>query len=444
MSMNALYTPPDYVPPAAVDDAATDWSGPERRSRDPIDRLSRSLNRLCVEAADPYEIVAHLEALGLDGPEAQRTYGTRDHFALATALYERTPTRLARHRSTPVIDREAMAPIAMVITFVVTFALGVLADAMVLAPALWVLVWSQIGSSLLDRSHSELGEEDRAGVLAVLMRVGIIGIAVLWALFLFDPGTGVSAVLWYGVAGLLWARRPAVALALPLLVGVALAASAWWHFPVAVVEGLTVLATMVACAPLAWRSTRRGTNAWIARRPTHLVGPAAYGVGQGLLILALLQQGPDEGNILPGAALIGLFLLASRHMLSAFKKGLGRRLWHVTGEVRFVSDARALLTLYTAVYVLPLLVAVGADHLEGPQPWFFHWYAFALFGLCLALALVSLSLGDALTPGLTFLAAGLVAVNGPFFATIVLLAAVQFVVLFARSARIERYAVHLV
>jgi hypothetical protein len=57
--------------------------GNERRSAHPINQLGRALDQLCLEASDPFEIAAHLEALGYNNANVAARYGVADHFELA-------------------------------------------------------------------------------------------------------------------------------------------------------------------------------------------------------------------------------------------------------------------------------------------------------------------------------------------------------------------------
>ncbi|MFN0284070.1 MAG: hypothetical protein ACKVZ6_19150, partial [Kineosporiaceae bacterium] len=65
------------------------WNGHDRRAADPVGRLSRELDSLCVAAVDAVEIAAGLEAAGFTD-RAAREYGARDVFDLAETLFDRT------------------------------------------------------------------------------------------------------------------------------------------------------------------------------------------------------------------------------------------------------------------------------------------------------------------------------------------------------------------
>lgn len=437
--MSVPYTPPDYVPPE-VDQAS--WSGPERRSRDPIDQLSRSFNRLCLEASDRFEIVANLEALGFNSPSALSKLGVSDHFALAKDLYLRTPTTFERKRTVVKPERDWLGPIAMVLALLVTFVLGAFSTSLELAPAIWILTWSQIAAALLSKAAGEIDLEEHEKVLAILMQLGLVGIAATWIATPFGVGAAAPAFLWFGVAGLLWSRRFGSALALSIVVAIAAGFGIWLSLPPEMAQIVTIAMSGAFAIPLLSNGSRR-TLRWALERAPSMGFAALYGLGQGLLIIALLRQTPVDSQMVLGASLLALILLTSRALLLKLKERLTSRLWIDTDVERFVTQARWALLAYAAVYLVPLAISGAARLGSGPQPWMFHWQAFALFGLCLALAVVSLTLGDPVAPAVSFVLAGSLALFVSFLWICVLLAATQLVVLLARSARVERYAVYL-
>lgn len=441
MSMSVPYTPPDYVPPEVEQKT---WSGPERRSRDPINQLSRSFNRLCLEASDRFEIIANLEALGFNSPTALHRLGVDDHFELGNALYARTPRTFERKRPAVARDRDWLSPIAMVLALLVTFGLGAYSSSIELAPAIWVLVWSQVAAALLSKARGELDEDAYGPVLSLLLQLGLVGVLATWVGTRFDVAGTTPAVLWFSVAGLLWGRRYAAAFGLPLVSATTIATGMWLDLPPEMAQFVTIaLALALVIPPMSGGS--RSAWLWAARRMPSMTFAALYGLGQGVLIVALLRHTPAGADVVPGAALLAAILLSSRAMLLKLKEHLSERLWRDTSGRRFIGATRWSLLAYTGVYLAPVAVAGGFYWFQGGwQPWFFHWLAFALFGLCLALAVVSWTLGDAATPGLAFVIAGAVALSGSFLLVCTLLAATQLVLLLVRSSRFERYAVFLV
>jgi len=74
-------------------DAGVGYDGPERRSAEPLAALAREHDQLCVEATDPWEIAAGLEAAGVDDRRARTEYGHASVFDLAVELFVSVPRR---------------------------------------------------------------------------------------------------------------------------------------------------------------------------------------------------------------------------------------------------------------------------------------------------------------------------------------------------------------
>src|SRR5690606_24592365 len=153
-----------------------EWDGPERRSRDPINQLGRSLNRLCLEASDPYEIVAHLEALGFSLTMVKARFGMTNHFELAQALYERTPRIRDRRRSRREAAGDWASPIAIGTAFVATFFMGTFGEPGMLIPAIVVLVWSQVAAALISRAEGELPPPEQRTVRSLVVQLGLVAL----------------------------------------------------------------------------------------------------------------------------------------------------------------------------------------------------------------------------------------------------------------------------
>ncbi len=441
MSMSVPYTPPDYIPPEV---SANEWAGAERRSSDPVNQLGRSLNNLCLEASDHFEIVAHLEALGYNSPTALRRLGFDNHFDLATELFNRTPRRGGARRAAAATEHDALTPIAMALTFIVTFALGAFSTAVVLVPAIWVLVWSQVGAALLAKAHGEIEQDRQPQVLAVIMVLGLLGVGAVWGVARFGLEVLAPMLLWYAAASLLWGRRFRQAVALPLLAGFGVTVTMILDLPPLGAQVFAIIAVAAFCAPLLW-SRAWEVAPWFARRLGVTLHPMLYGVGQGLLIVALLQQSPAGSEVTPGASLLVAILLGSRRMLLMLKEALSDRLWRERSGADYRRPAQRAVAIYTGAYLVPIVAVALLSHFIAPQAWFFHWQAFGVFGLCLGLAVVSFTLGAAAAPAITFLVAGVVVVlpGAPFLVVGGLLAAVQLILVLTRIPRVERYAVYL-
>lgn len=440
MSEGVAYTPPDYVPPEL---AASRWAGPERRSRDAVNDLGRSLNSLCLEASSPYEIVAHLEALGFNSATALERFGVSSHFELAHLLYERTPRIRSRPGVRKELTRDRATPVAMGLAFVATFLLGAFSQVEMLAPAMVILVWSQVGAALLLKAKGELQRSEQRRVLAFLVQLGLLATLLCWLPLRYGLPTLAPTLTWFAVGALLWAERRWAAVAVPLLVGLGLLVEFLLPVPPVTPLVAAVAATALLCFPLGWRDTRPAF-AWLRRSLGVALHPFLYGVGQGMLILALLRHEDPSADVVPGAVLLLFVLLLSQRFLIALKAALTRRLWRATDERRFRGFAHLALFAYVGAYLLPLAAALAIEAATGVASWHFHWYAFGLFGLSLGISVVGFALGDPAASSIPFLVAGAVAVAGaPFLAVIATLAVALLLLAQLRVRQVGRYAVHL-
>lgn len=418
--------------------------GAERRSDDPVNQLGRALDQLCLEASDPYEIAAHLEALGYNSTHVAAKYGVADHFELARALFYRTPRRLRISRLPSAAVRRSYArQLVMVLTLLVTATIGMLTSVIAWAPMLWLLVWSQLGGALLNQAKSELGESQQLRILSLLLLFGTAGMALLWLFSPFMLGTATVSALWLGVAGLLWAERVRAGYLLAGSAGALVALSLWGGLLIPV----ALLGCLAVTPALLWPQLRRvplGSWRWAAQRWPQLVPFVLYGLGQGALLLALLYGAGVEA--LPGVALFALVLLVAEPQLLRLRARLNLLLWKGENPARYAQLARFAITRYAVLYLLTLLPALLVwffPTLFGSQ-WLFHLFGFALFGLVLVLGLVALSLGDAAMPALIFGVGGAAVVLGlPFLAVVGVMACAEFAALLRHSALLGSYGVYL-
>lgn len=440
MSQSVAYTPPDYVPPEV---ATSNWVGPERRSRAPVDQLSRSLNILCLEASGPYEIVAHLEALGFNSATALARFGVSSHFELAHQLYERTPRIRSRQKAKRKRTADWATPVAMGLAFVATFLLGAFSQVEMLAPAMVILVWSQVGAALLQKAKGELPRPEQRTVLSLLVQTGVLAIAVSWILLQYGLSTLAPTLTWFAVGTLLWSEKRLAAVAVPLLALAGLAIVTLLPAPSITPEVVVVIASAAFCLPLAWRDTRPILD-WLRRSAGVTLHPLIYGAGQGLLILALLRHEDPAGDVVPGAILLLFVLLLSQKFLIMLKSALTARLWRSTSDSGFRAYAHVALFVYVGMYVLPLAVALGLESVMGVAGWHFYLFAFGLFGLSLGISVVGFALGNPAGASIPFLLAGVAAVAGmPFLWVSAGLAVVLLLVAQLRVRQVGRYAVYL-
>lgn len=167
------------------------WNGHDRRATDPVSRLSRQLDTLCVGAVDAVEIAAGLEAAGFTDRTA-REYGAQDVFGLAEVLFEATRPGRGRPGRPRLVNPWAERPVRHLLRGVAFAAPGLLfvaclpavttgADRAALVVAM-LLGWpGSQGMAYL--GHLLEGRRHPAGARAVL-RLSLGLLALVAALFL--------------------------------------------------------------------------------------------------------------------------------------------------------------------------------------------------------------------------------------------------------------------
>lgn len=465
MSMPVAYRPP------LEDDTPTQrgpWSHAERRSADPVNQLGHELNRLCSEATDRYEIVAHLEALGYNTPRMLERCGTHDHFELAEALFGRVPRSRLWHPATRRERFDWRESVALTLALAVTFVLGTYASGAALVLAVAVLTWSQIAATLVSRAEAELPAALRPRVVALALWLGVVTLSASGALIAADLATLAPPMLWLSLAGLLWSGRRRAALALPLAITAAYLTASLAAGPLAVSLPAATVSQVVATVGGALGTLvvlaqgPVGVLRWALSRWRVTLLPSCYGLGQGALLIAGLRAAPAGAEVLPGAILLAFILLVSRAALVRFERALTDTLWREHDAKAFATTARRSLLAYLGPFVLPLvpIAALALPVAEGggvtaatsmspalaEVPWLYFWMVFTLIGVTLALGVALLALGNARTPALAVLAAGSLALVAPTVPFVVIASALIAVLGLAAArwlGRVDRYAVHL-
>ena len=434
MSASGAYRPPKVTVHTYGDE--------ERRSDAPLNQLGRDLNAVCLEASDRFEIAAHLEALGYNGDGVAGRYGAQDHFELAERLYDATPKFLRLRRPADALKGQgASKQLIMVLTLLVASSIGLLTEVNAWGAVFWLLIWSQLGGALLNRAKVALGPSEQAHVTSLVLELGFAGLLVAWALSPFALATWTVSLLWLGVAGLLWDERLSYARLLPLTAAFLLCLHVWAGLSLTFMLAGTGLATLVALRPLLVWSTPRNWR-WALGQWAFLAPFVLYGIGQGLLLMALLRGSSSEA--IPGLALFAVILLFAEPQLLRLRASLKDYLWRESSTGRYAVLARRAITFYAARYLLAFVPALALWLGFGEQTYmWFHLAGFALFGTALALGLVSLSIGDNWVPSLIFAAGGgLVVLGLPLLLTLALIIAAEFAVLLRRTHYLGRYGIY--
>ncbi|HVM64964.1 MAG TPA: hypothetical protein VMU14_08895 [Acidimicrobiales bacterium] len=382
------------VEPRHDADGTREYTGQERRSPDRLAVLAREHDVLCIEACDPWEIAAGLEAAGVDDRRARTEFGVASVFDVAVELFRLVPRRpplepdphdpwhrpLGHHLLRGLVN--ALPAVAYLAGLHLLGARAILAA--LLVPAVAAAGAAQM-LSVLDHLLMARGER-RAARRVVSMALGAaVGISGLWVAA--APYAGVDrAVAFTGGAQLVYVLaatallvvgrdRLLLALLLPVVaLGAALllargeaAVLHAWLLPTA---GLT-LAAAVGCAVVSHRGAGRAEG---RDRVLELLSPGEVGLalecgGYGLAAAMLVAfplldalAGRPAPQLLP-VALAPLIATAgvAEWLVHGLRGGALRALHVSTITSAFADTARAgLHRSVTLQFTAAFLAAVGA------------------------------------------------------------------------------------
>lgn len=368
------------------------------KQEDPLFVLYQKLERLCVRASDPYEIAAHLEAIGYNRYRVQREFGLDGVFKLAERLYALVPREFPPVPSSPtnlqVARRLFWKYLAVLSTFSAILAFYLRGGKIGWAVAIWLLAWSQASYFLVNRAEGELDSFDVPGVRAGAVLLGAL-VTLALSFFSSRPLDALAGgILWVGVTGMLWEERARVG----SVVGAVAALGAWL--------GAGVPGFFLAGAPCIARFLARpfrGGLRWLLESLPEGICPGIYGLGQGLLLYGLFRGAPLE--VLCGATAFALVWASLLDFaLHRFAVTVNRALWESLDFLGFFRcTGRALITC-TVTLFLPLGAAGGVSVFV-PDFFRFYFVALGLWALTAGAGTWLFSLGERRWPaGIVFFA----------------------------------------
>lgn len=454
---------------------------PDRRSSDPLARLSRQLNAVCTTATDPLEISAVLEASGMTDA-ACRQYGHDDVFSLAQQLFAMVPRRGATRRTQTRRRRERrqeslLRGVLYALPGLVVVGLSTTGRGIAVVLAAMVVGWGWAGA-LAHVGHMRIGWHGRDSARALLRTGLLVGIGLVLATVAAaialtgavggaDIGIGVAVGVYLVAAGtllVLGADRLLLLALAPGAVGgfvIATGAQSWSSPGSAVLPLVTVLATagfalaMTKVSVGAPGGERSGPRRWPTRQEVRLAAPhLAYGALCALAVgLGPVTLGRLTGEPLDAAWYVTLPLVLSMGpielQLSRLRDTSERLLWRtrlpeefVRGALRALSRAvGATLAVVSAVavvcWVVLLLGPSRTAVMSAPL-----LVCYAVLATCLFLGLVLVATGRVVAAVTGFSAALVVYLAAaPVLSAVVAYAAVfavLFVVLLVVACRTVR------
>lgn len=417
----------------------------DNRGEDTVSELSRLMNTVCMEAASEHEIVAHLESLGYNQHRIKKEFGYDDIFGLARDLFTKTPKKVREKlkvvdNERPLWTRQLVLLMAIVVTM---FAFVDGSWSMVL----WIISWSFMGNFLIARSPSERPPSEHLDIVSAALYMGLIGIGIIFAIFPIGYTELSLGIFWWGVASWTWHQRfenhyldSAYGL---IPIGALLFASVFRASPSITFLILCVTAIFMVYDlpkfPIAkvWK--------WISQNFWAMLPVTGYGLGQGLLLMALLQQGSLQWNAL-GIGIIVIMLMSAERLVLWLKSMLKELLWADDVRSRRIFVTQTLYICFK--YLLPfLLVFVGIFALT-LNNWSIYQLIplinFGLFGLSLAFALGLSSLNETDPVYKSFFAMGLLSLTAlPLLYVLLILNFILCIRFLIHTRRVENYGIYL-
>jgi hypothetical protein len=385
-----------------------DWQA-DRRSRDPIKRLSREFDEIARQAVDPADLAAGMEAAGINDRIAREFYNEESVFRLAELVLELVPVELPdplaydynpwrrpfwNHLSRGLLYALPTLPYVVAISFTHVTAAGI-----------WVLLIACVISTAFTQglahfAHLFLGYGvTKAAVrvlrLALLGVIGVGGLIAVWIGLATGAGVLVAGiaygVLLYTVAAtvlmvfkrerlLLASLTPAILLSVVVL----LAPGHLLGYPVVICSFLVVcvVAVVSVASWVLWDEARPRGPKWmpLARAEIAAAGlHALYGAVAAALMTFAVVDVLQFGNVIDGENLIGVGMLPlvvslgfAEANVYGFRSECSTAMARSYSRQQFKPEARhilarrllayaATLVALTVIVLLPRYLAVGID-----------------------------------------------------------------------------------
>lgn len=423
-----------------------EWFGEEKRRTDRLGRLNRELFEVSREANDPYELAAHLEALGFSNERVQAEFSLVSTFELARKLFQMSKRRPdLQRRSYLQLPRLGWRQLLILAAIVATLALarGVAEPQWLMT--LFLISWSVVGSSQIMRAKASLNEAKQNSLFSLLMLLGLLGLGILGLL----NGSAVQyaiALLWWGVTGCIWLeelfeRRTywVAGLALALL---AMLAFPFLKVPLSIILGLEVLICSFLFLPRL-RYLKGENFRFLTEDLPLLMTQLGYATGFGILFLKLIQM--FSGHLWVYSGLLALFLFLAEWFALGLKNSLADAMWISTSVEDYLQNSLGsskLLLRYIILFVFFSLLLAAMFFFPVQAASISH---FVLFAIAMILVLMLFSLQNWFLPALAFVLAGLASLFAvPLIWIFVGLALVLVLILFIQLQHVEEYGFHII
>lgn len=422
-----------------------EWFGLEKRRSDGVARLARELFEISKEATDPFELAAHLEALGFNNKRVKEEFALPDTFALARKLFHMSSRRPdLRRRSYLQLPMLGWRQLLILLAVVASIALQQ-TQAVQGPMVLWLISWSIVSSAVVAGARTKLVEKERKAIFTLLMVLGFLGIGLL-ALPNRSLAELSTAILWWSVTACIWLEdlyeRNRYWIAGFILASLPILALVFIGTP----PGLILVAQLGLSLFFFWpelKAIKLKSLSWLKEDSLMLLAYLAYALGFAFLLLRLIQL--SLSNVWLASALLLLFLFLAEWAALGLKNSLADAMWISSSVAEYQLKSLSSSTLFLRYLLIFLvLTALLTSIVLFPELAAFISH-FVLFGLSIVLVLMLFSLRQVLVPALVFMLAGLASFLAlPLIWILVVLALVLVLLWFIQLQHVEDYGFHII
>ncbi len=387
MSQIGRYKKPELI-------ASYESFGSNERSLRPINRLARSMFDITKNATDVYEIAAHLEAIGYNGYRVKREFGMDNPFELAREIQNITPAQKTEdYFWQKTFNTMWLKQLTILLAIFATIIIQIDSVPQNWLTIIWLIIWSVIGSKLVNKMHTELSLENSGRILAILSFLGFVGLVSVWALEFPSMTEATVNLLWWILTSLLWAESLLQKTTYKGLILVAIAVLAILPIPLFALAFLLVAVGIYFLWPMLSFPSLESWQ-WLAKsiQSASILIPYSFGIG--LLLVDLFQT--HSKHILIAGGILIVMSFASEWLVIWLRDKLADSLWSSKSNDEYISRTNvititiglllafaALTILIFSVFSTSLSLTITVAH-------------FILYGLSLSFSLILLSLDNVL------------------------------------------------
>lgn len=436
MSQVGRYKKPEFI-------ESYESFGENQRSFRPINILARKMFDITKNATDVYEIAAHLEAIGYNSYRVKREFGIDNPFELAREIQNLTPNQITEdYFWKKTFNATWLKQFTILLAIFATIILQINSVPQNWLTIVWLIIWSVIGSKLVNKMHSELSLDNSGRILAILSFWGFIGLVTVWTLRFPTMSEATVNLLWLVLTAVLWSESLLQKSSYKGLILIAIAVLAILPIPLLAVSVLLVVVGIFFLLPMLEFPSIESWQ-WLAKSMQSVSILIPYGFGIGLLLVELFQL--HTKYILVAGIILIIMSFASEWLVIWLRDKLADSLWlsksndEYMSRTKVVAIAVGLLLSASAFTILIFSIFSNNPDLTITVA---H---FILYGLSLSFSLILLSLDNVLFLSISFsITLVMMFLAMPLSIILVLLPAMLVVSAFFALQNLEEYGIHVI